>query len=102
MGRELGGPAVRKGRFTIGLNVVDGAAHGSRNVAFNPDRRPLEYAILSSPATGVTEIRSEMTRTGRDIARQDPWLRVNPPRIDWPMRYPGGRIVDHRPQHRSA
>ncbi|MFF4667922.1 M20/M25/M40 family metallo-hydrolase [Streptomyces sp. NPDC001282] len=95
-------PLFEKGQFTIGLNVVDGAAHGSRNVAFIPDRTTLEYAIFYPPATGVSEIRSEIARTVRDIARQDPWLRVNPPRIDWPMHYPGGRTDRDHPLCRTV
>ncbi|MFF9075663.1 ArgE/DapE family deacylase [Streptomyces sp. NPDC014735] len=95
-------PLFEKGQFTIGLNVVDGAAHGSRNVAFIPDRTTLEYAIFYPPATDVSEIRSEIARTVRDIARKDPWLRVNPPRIDWPMHYPGGRTDRDHPLCRTV
>lgn len=34
--------------------------------------------------------------------RQDPWLRVNPPRIDWPMHYPGGRTDRDHPLCRTV
>ncbi|GGV94690.1 hypothetical protein GCM10015535_60560 [Streptomyces gelaticus] len=95
-------PLFEKGQFTIGLNVVDGAAHGSRNVAFIPDSTTLEYAIFYPPATDVYEIRSEIARTVLDIVRQDPWLRVNPPRIDWPMHYPGGRTDRDHPLCRTV
>ncbi|MFB7475157.1 M20 family metallopeptidase [Kitasatospora sp. NPDC056184] len=95
-------PLFEKGQFTIGLNVVDGAAHGSRSVAFIPDRTTLEYAVFYPPATGVSEIRSEIARTVREIVRQDPWLRANPPRIDWPMHYPGGRTDRDHPLCRTV
>lgn len=95
-------PLFEKGQFTIGLNVIDGAAHGSRNVAFVPDRTTLEYAVFHPPATDVSEIRSEIARTVRDVARQDPWLRVNPPRVDWPMHYPGGRTDRDHPFCRTV
>ncbi|MFE7564560.1 M20 family metallopeptidase [Kitasatospora sp. NPDC057500] len=89
-------PLFEKGQFTIGLNVFDGAAHGSRNVAFIPDRATLEYAIFYPPASDAAEIRSEITRTVQDAVRDDPWMRARPPRIDWPMHYPGGRTdADH-------
>ncbi|MFG3532514.1 hypothetical protein ACGF8B_38260 [Streptomyces sp. NPDC047917] len=48
-------PLFETGRFAIGLNVVDGGVHGSRNLALVPDRTTLEYAIFYPPATGVSE-----------------------------------------------
>ncbi|MET8778778.1 M20/M25/M40 family metallo-hydrolase [Nocardia sp. NPDC004654] len=90
-------PLFEKGQFTIGLDVIDGGARGSRNVAFIPDETTLDYAIFYPPAAQLSEIQSEIVQTVTDIAKRDPWLRANPPRIDWPMHYPGGRTDRDHP-----
>ncbi|MET8423331.1 M20/M25/M40 family metallo-hydrolase [Nocardia sp. NPDC004860] len=95
-------PLFDKGQFTIGLDVIDGGARGSRNVAFIPDETTLDYAIFYPPAVPVAEIQSEIVQTVTGIAQQDPWLRANPPRIDWPMHYPGGRTDGDHPFTRTV
>ncbi|MGW4119049.1 M20 family metallopeptidase [Nocardia sp. NPDC004711] len=95
-------PLFDKGQFTIGLDVIDGGARGSHNVAFIPDETTLDYAIFYPPAAAVAEIQSEVVQTVTGIAQQDPWLRANPPRIDWPMHYPGGRTDGDHPFTRTV
>ncbi|WP_431955765.1 M20 family metallopeptidase [Nocardia lijiangensis] len=90
-------PLFEKGQFTIGLDVIDGGARGSRNVAFIPDETTLDYAIFYPPSAQLSEIQSEIVQTVAGIAKRDPWLRANPPRIDWPMHYPGGRTDRDHP-----
>ncbi|TQK70976.1 M20 family metallopeptidase [Nocardioides sp. SLBN-35] len=84
-------PLFEPGQFTIGLDVIDGGARAARNVAFIPDETTLDYAIFYPPSVEVATVQAEITATIATAAGADPWLRRNPPAVDWPMHYPGGR-----------
>ncbi|MBF6061401.1 ArgE/DapE family deacylase [Nocardia terpenica] len=95
-------PLFEPGQFTIGLDVIDGGARGSHNVAFIPDETTLDYAIFYPPTAGLADIKAEIIDTVTDIAEREPWLRGNPPRIEWPMHYPGGRTDRDHPLCRTV
>ncbi len=90
-------PLFAPGQFTIGLDVIDGGARGSRNVAFIPDEMALEYAVFYPPAADLADIQGEIERAVAGAAEQDPWMRVQPPAITWQMHYPGGRTDGDHP-----
>ncbi|MEC4840438.1 M20/M25/M40 family metallo-hydrolase [Mycobacteroides chelonae] len=84
-------PLFERGQFTIGLDVIDGGARSGRNVAFIPDETVLDYAVFYPPAARLAEIQAEILETVAAVVTADPWLRREPPRVEWPMHYPGGR-----------
>ncbi len=90
-------PLFTPGQFTIGLDVVDGGAGGSRNVAFIPDEMALEYAVFYPPAAELSDIQGEIERAVAGAAERDPWMRAHPPAITWQMHYPGGRTDGDHP-----
>ncbi|MCU8693584.1 M20/M25/M40 family metallo-hydrolase [Mycobacteroides abscessus] len=95
-------PLFERGQFTIGLDVIDGGARSARNVAFIPDQAVLDYAVFYPPADDVAEVQADIVRTVSAVAEADPWLRREPPRIEWPMHYPGGRTDRDHPLCRTV
>lgn len=90
-------PLFERGQFTIGLDVIEGGARSARNVAFIPDETVLDYAVFYPPADDVAGVQAEIVRTVSAVVEADPWLRREPPRIEWPMHYPGGRTDKDHP-----
>ncbi|MGC7344984.1 hypothetical protein RBA02_22995, partial [Mycobacteroides abscessus subsp. massiliense] len=50
----------------------------------------------------MAEVQADIVRTVSAVAEADPWLRREPPRIEWPMHYPGGRTDRDHPLCRTV
>jgi acetylornithine deacetylase len=89
-------PLFDPGQFTLPLGIVDGGARHARTGAFVPDRMTLLYGVGHPPDDDSDAVKREIEECVQHVAANDPWLRENPPRIEWLLSYPGSRL---RPDH---
>jgi len=70
----------RPGHFTICPATFAGGLDG---IAFIPSECSITYVIWHSPQDTKKQVMDEITKRIFDIAQTDPWLRENPPELDW-------------------
>ncbi len=81
-------PYFPPGWFTI-MPGIFRADPGVPFPASFPDRAELHWLLWYPPQEDDEEVMREVEEHVLAACRLDPWLAAHPPRLEWPMRYPG-------------
>ncbi len=76
---------TRPGHFTICPAKFIAGLHG---IGFIPEECTLEYVIWHAPQDDPEAVKREVEEAVARYAQTDPWLRVNPPQVEWLMSWP--------------
>ncbi|MBW2617371.1 MAG: ArgE/DapE family deacylase [Deltaproteobacteria bacterium] len=76
---------TRPGHFTIHPGMITGGPSGPFVVS---DESTIHYAIWCAPQEKEEDIKAEVEEQIRRFAQTDPWLRENPPKVEWPLYWP--------------
>ena len=76
---------TRPGHFTIHPGVVTGGPNGAFVIS---DKSTIEYAIWAPPQDSEDDVKKEIEAEIALIASTDPWLKENPPTVDWLLYWP--------------
>ena len=71
---------TRPGHFTLSLTTFAGGMNG---IAFIPSDCMMTYVIWHAPQDTKEQVKSEIETHINRLAQTDPWLRENPPELDW-------------------
>ena len=78
----LFGPPLQ---FTIHPGVITGGPNGAFVVS---EKSTIEYAIWHAPQETEEEVKKEVEDQIRRYTQTDPWLRENPPVVEWLLWWP--------------
>jgi acetylornithine deacetylase/succinyl-diaminopimelate desuccinylase family protein len=90
---------ARPGHFTIHPGVITGGPTGAFSISAESR---LEYSIWAPPQETEEEIKTEIETHIARICAIDPWLRENPPKIEWPAFWPSYDLPVSAPICRAA
>jgi acetylornithine deacetylase len=76
---------TRPGHFTLHPGVITGGPSGAFVIS---DESRIEYAIWHAPQETEEEVKKEVEAQIHRFAQTDPWLRKNPPKVDWLLWWP--------------
>jgi len=76
---------TRPGHFTLHPGVVTGGPNGAFVIS---EESTLHYAIWHSPYDTPEQVKKEVEDQIARFAATDPWLRENPPTVQWPLWWP--------------
>jgi acetylornithine deacetylase len=76
---------TRPGHFTIYPGMVRGGPNGPFVIS---EESRVEYAIWHAPQDPVEEVKAEIEANIGRVAETDPWLRENPPTVEWLLWWP--------------
>jgi len=71
---------TRPGHFTLSPTTFAGGLNG---IAFIPEECYIDYVVWHAPQETAEQVREEIESYIHRIAETDPWLRQNPPSVDW-------------------
>lgn len=90
---------TKPGHFTINPGVITGGPAGAFSISAESR---LEYSIWAPPQEKEEEIKGEIETHMARICALDPWLRENPPVIQWPAFWPSYNVSPEMPICRTA
>ncbi len=76
---------TRPGHFTLHPGVITGGPSGAFVIS-NESR--IEYAIWTAPQDSPEAVKKEVEEQIARFANTDPWLRENPPKVEWLLWWP--------------
>ena len=76
---------TRPGHFTIHPGVIAGGPSGAFVIS---DESKIEYSIWHSPYDSEEQVKKEVEEQIALFAQTDPWLRENPPKVEWLLWWP--------------
>ena len=76
---------TRPGHFTLHPGVITGGPSGAFVIS-NESR--IEYAIWTAPQDSPEAVKKEVEDQVARFANTDPWLRENPPKVEWLLWWP--------------
>ncbi len=76
---------TRPGHFTLHPGVITGGPSGPFVIS---DESRIEYAIWHSPYDSEEQVKREVEEQIDLFAQTDPWLRENPPKVEWLLWWP--------------
>jgi formylaminopyrimidine deformylase len=71
---------TRPGHFTIAPTTFAGGLNG---IAFIAEECYIDYVVWHAPQETGAQVRAEIETHIQNVAQTDPWLRQNPPLVDW-------------------
>lgn len=71
---------TRPGHFTISPTTFAGGLNG---IAFIPEECYIDYVVWHAPQETGEQVKAEIETHIQRLAQTDPWLRENPPTVDW-------------------
>lgn len=89
-GQTRSHPAFAPGFFTINPGALHADA-GTPSPAYLADRAELDVLAWYPPDEAAEDVRAELEWRIATAAALDPWLRDNPPRIDWLGNWPAAQ-----------
>ena len=69
----------RPGHFTL----CPVTFHGGKGISFIPDECVMEYVVWHTPKDSPDQVKKEVKEHVARFAATDPWLRENPPEVEW-------------------
>lgn len=84
----------RSGHFTICPATFMGGFNG---VGYIPEDAYIEYVIWHAPQEAPEIVREEIELHIERISETDPWLRKNPPTVDWTWSWPPYDVAPNHP-----
>ena len=95
-GLEKKHPLFKPGHFTLLPGVISGGPHGVHVPFFISDYCTIEYCIWHHPDEDAECVKEEFSKHVYHATQMDPWLRKNPPKLDWKVHWPPFSIdVEH-------
>jgi acetylornithine deacetylase len=89
-------PLFPPGHFTLHPGVVTGGPKGVLVPFFISDYMTIEYCCWYHPDEDPENVKQEITEHVMRAAQLDPWLRDNPPVLEWKLNWPAFSVpVDH-------
>jgi acetylornithine deacetylase len=76
---------TRPGHFTIHPGVITGGPRGAFVIS---EESTIEYAILHAPQDSEEQVKKEVEDQIARFAQTDPWLKENPPKVEWLFWWP--------------
>ena len=76
---------TRPGHFTIHPGVITGGPVGAFLIS---DESKIEYYITCAPQDTPEQVKEEVEAQIDRFAKTDPWLRENPPKVEWLAWWP--------------
>jgi len=76
---------TRPGHFTLHPGVITGGPSGAFVIS---DESRIEYSIWHTPQDTEEQVKHEVEAQINRFAQTDPWLRENPPRVEWLLWWP--------------
>lgn len=76
---------TRPGHFTLHPGVITGGPSGAFVVS---DESRIEYSIWHAPQESEEQVKKEVEEQIARFAQTDPWLRENPPKVEWLLWWP--------------
>ena len=76
---------TRPGHFVLAPGVITG---GPRGVPVISELSTIQYGVVYPPQEKEEEIKREVEERISLFAQTDPWLRENPPKVEWPRGWP--------------
>jgi len=76
---------TRPGHFTIHPGVITGGPVGAFLIS---DESKIEYYISHAPQDTPEQVKEEVEAQIDMFAKTDPWLRENPPKVEWLVWWP--------------
>lgn len=73
------------GHFTLHPGVITGGSRGAFAIS---DESRIEYAIWHTPQDSLEQVKKEVEKKITIFAQTDPWLRENPPKVEWVLWWP--------------
>lgn len=89
-------PAFEAGQFTMMPSVFHGDV-GFPSVGYMADRAQVGFIIWYAPDEEPTAIRAEVETFIGHVVALDPWLRENPPELDWRRNWPAANTSPEHP-----
>jgi len=86
-------PLFRPGQFGMQPGVFVGSPKGQLDPFFIPDHAWLDYIVIYPPDEAITAVRAEIESIVHAASQLDPWLRANPPEVEWKHHWPPS-VVD--------
>jgi acetylornithine deacetylase len=75
----------RPGHFTLHPGVITGGPSGAFVIS---DESRIEYSIWHAPHDPEEQVKKEVEAQIARFAQTDPWLKENPPKIEWLLWWP--------------
>jgi acetylornithine deacetylase len=89
-------PLFPPGHFTIHPGVVTGGPKGVLVPFFISEFMTIEYCCWYHPDEDPEDVKREIAGHVERAAQLDPWLRENPPVLEWKLHWPAFSVpVDH-------
>ncbi|MCR4429345.1 MAG: ArgE/DapE family deacylase, partial [Caldiserica bacterium] len=76
---------TRPGHFTLHPGVITGGPRGAFVIS---EESRIEYAIWTAPQDKPEDVKKEVETCIQRWAQTDPWLRENPPKVEWLLWWP--------------
>lgn len=89
-------PAFQAGQFTMMPSVFHGDV-GFPSVGYMADRAEVGFIVWYSPDEEPSAVRAEIEAFIAHAAALDPWLRENPPELDWRRNWPAANTSPDHP-----
>lgn len=81
-------PLFRPGHFSIHPGVIQAGPHGVMVPFFLSEFMTIEYCVWYSPDDDPEGVKREIETHIDRAAQTDPWLRANPPSVEWKLHWP--------------
>jgi acetylornithine deacetylase len=90
-------PLFPPGHFTIHPGVVAGGPKGVAVPFFISEFMTIDYCCWYHPDEDPEDVRQEITDHVMRAAQLDPWLRDNPPVLEWKLNWPAFSVDPEHP-----
>ena len=87
-GQSKAHPLFKPGWFSLHPGVIVGGPEGILVPFMISQYCTIEYSILYPPNEAVEDVKAEIEGFVQDAAALDPWLKKNPPEIEWRLHWP--------------
>ena len=90
---------TRPGHFTLHPGVITGGPSGAFVIS---DESRIEYSIWHAPQDSEEQVKAEVESQVHRFAQTDPWLRENPPKVEWLLWWPPFDVPADAPVCKTA
>jgi formylaminopyrimidine deformylase len=85
-------PLFRPGQFTIHPGVIEGGPGGTPNPYIVSEYCQMDYAVWFPPQENPENVKKEIETYIQKAASLDPWLALNPPKVEWMLYWPPSNV----------
>jgi len=95
-GQSKAHPLFRPGHFVLHPGVIQGGPYGVMVPFIISEFCTIEYSIWYPPHESPESVTREVEEYVRAAAQLDPWLKENPPVLEWKLNWPASNVpVEH-------